>query len=368
MEGQRAPGYLEIFLISLATILLEVSYTRVFSFKLVYYFTYLIIGISLLGLGAGGVFVAVSRRLRHTPPARLVSTCSFVAAAAVLLGYLVVAGTHLNAFELVAGAAAHHFSVALPDLARLTLICAALFTPFFAAGLAVATVFSTQTQRINRLYFADLLGAGLGCAVSVPLMRALSPPGCIQLAGLFFSLAAVRPAAARFRSLLIPIAPLAAALLLVTLVPSLLPDPVPDRIKTMSDEHIRRKVVFSRWSPVFRVDVVPLSEALPAISGLPAGSPPEGLLLGHDGQPDSAASLLGCEIQFENFVLDVSRDATALVANLSHDRLFIATRCDGQGPAIGHGLNTVQHHVQHRLFDEVDVDFDRNRLVRHFAH
>ena len=283
MAEQRAPGYLEIFLISLATILLEVSYTRVFSFKLVYYFTYLIIGISLLGLGAGGVFVAVSRRLRHTPPARLVSTCSFVAAAAVLLGYLVVAGTHLNAFELVASAAAHHFSVALPDLARLTLICAALFTPFFAAGLAVATVFSTQTQRINRLYFADLLGAGLGCAVSVPLMRAISPPGCIQLAGLFFSLAAVRPAAARFRSLLIPIAPLAAALLLVTLVPSLLPDPVPDRIKTMSDEHIRRKVVFSRWSPVFRVDVVPLSEALPAISGLPAGSPPEGLLLGHDG-------------------------------------------------------------------------------------
>src|SRR5881398_1086041 len=98
--------YLETLLISLAVILLEVSYTRVFSFKLVYYFTYLIIGISLLGLGAGGVFVAVSRRLRHTPPARLVSTCSFVAAAA----------THLTAFGLVPAAAAPHFPVALPTL------------------------------------------------------------------------------------------------------------------------------------------------------------------------------------------------------------------------------------------------------------
>ena len=38
----------EIFLISLAVILLEVGYTRVFSYKLVYYFTYVIIGISLL--------------------------------------------------------------------------------------------------------------------------------------------------------------------------------------------------------------------------------------------------------------------------------------------------------------------------------
>src|SRR5437867_13147873 len=102
--------YLETLLISLAVILLEVSYTRVFSFKLAYYFTYFIIGISLLGLGAGGVFVAVSRRLRHTPPARLVSTCAFVGAAAVLLGYLVVAGTQLNAFQRVASAAAHGFS------------------------------------------------------------------------------------------------------------------------------------------------------------------------------------------------------------------------------------------------------------------
>jgi hypothetical protein len=30
---------LEIFLVALATILLEVSYTRVFSYKLVYFFT-----------------------------------------------------------------------------------------------------------------------------------------------------------------------------------------------------------------------------------------------------------------------------------------------------------------------------------------
>ncbi|MBW1687105.1 MAG: hypothetical protein JRS35_18805, partial [Deltaproteobacteria bacterium] len=48
---------LEIFLVSLAAILLEIGYTRIFSFKLYYYFTYLILGIALLGLGSGGVFV-----------------------------------------------------------------------------------------------------------------------------------------------------------------------------------------------------------------------------------------------------------------------------------------------------------------------
>src|SRR6058998_1619287 len=59
---RRAAPSPELFLLSLAVILLEVSYTRVFSFKLVYYFTYLIIGIALLGLGAAGVLVMLLGR------------------------------------------------------------------------------------------------------------------------------------------------------------------------------------------------------------------------------------------------------------------------------------------------------------------
>ena len=50
---QQKTFRLEIFLVSLAAILLEISYTRIFSYKLFYYFTYLTIGIVLLGLGAG---------------------------------------------------------------------------------------------------------------------------------------------------------------------------------------------------------------------------------------------------------------------------------------------------------------------------
>jgi hypothetical protein len=55
---------LTVFLISLGIILLEINYTRIFSYKLVYYFTYVIIGIALLGLG-GGVLVAMFPRLRQ---------------------------------------------------------------------------------------------------------------------------------------------------------------------------------------------------------------------------------------------------------------------------------------------------------------
>ena len=50
----------EILLISFAALLLEISYTRIVSYKLFYYYTYLVIGLALLGIGSGGVFVFVT--------------------------------------------------------------------------------------------------------------------------------------------------------------------------------------------------------------------------------------------------------------------------------------------------------------------
>src|SRR5207249_11482100 len=93
---RRAAPFPELFLLSLAVILLEVSYTRVFSFKLVYYFTYLIIGIALLGLGAAGVLVVLLGRSPRPPAARLVPLCALGAAAAILVGYLVIAKVQLT--------------------------------------------------------------------------------------------------------------------------------------------------------------------------------------------------------------------------------------------------------------------------------
>src|SRR3989449_6643687 len=98
MNGRRL--YLETFLISLAVILLEVSYTRVFSFKLFYYFTYPIIGIALLGLGAGGVLIATWPALRGLGPRGLLPRCGIAGGLAVPLGYLLIASTQLNTLHV----------------------------------------------------------------------------------------------------------------------------------------------------------------------------------------------------------------------------------------------------------------------------
>src|SRR5580765_3146324 len=95
----RPPSlYLEAFLFSLAVLLMEVSYTRVFSFKLVYYFAYLVIGIAMLGLGAGGVFVAVFPRLRRIAVERLIPSCGVLASLAVAAGYVLIAKLPVSCF------------------------------------------------------------------------------------------------------------------------------------------------------------------------------------------------------------------------------------------------------------------------------
>src|SRR5262249_52889937 len=57
--------YLGLFLISLATLLLELSLTRVLSVSLWYHFGFLVISTALLGFGASGVTLALWTGLRE---------------------------------------------------------------------------------------------------------------------------------------------------------------------------------------------------------------------------------------------------------------------------------------------------------------
>ena len=88
--GLRARHTVAIFLVSLAGLLLEVGYTRIVSYKLWYYYTYLVIGLALLGIGTGGVLMAVSSRLRRASTDAIIMWGSLLGAVSVALGYLVV--------------------------------------------------------------------------------------------------------------------------------------------------------------------------------------------------------------------------------------------------------------------------------------
>lgn len=236
--------YLEIFLISFAALLLEISYTRLISFKLFYYYTYLIIGFALLGIGSGGVLVAIFPRLGRVPIERLLATWCVIGSVTVGIGYYVIALMPVSTRNIwISGGT---------EIAKLLVLCFALFATFLTIGIMIASLFGRYPERINRLYFADLLGAGFACALVVFLMRAFTPPGCIFLGGLV--LAVVGTSLARGQSRPLTYAGVAAtALLAVGVVfPQALPDPVTEEMKTIKPDTPR---LFAKWSPVFRIDL-----------------------------------------------------------------------------------------------------------------
>jgi hypothetical protein len=258
--GRERGYHLEIFLICFASLLLEISYTRVVSFKLFYYYTYLVIGLALLGIGTGSVVTSISGRVKRARTDSILVLGCLVGAVSVIAGYLVVARIPVSSLAIWE----YGTLTSVKNLAMLVIICLALFASFVWVGVMISTLFGRKTEGIGKLYFADLFGAGLACVVVVSLISTIGPPRTIALAGAVLAGVGVL-VAVRARSLVsVPVgAALAAGLAVCVLGAGMLPDVRPDDDKGKVEE-----AEFSQWSPIFRVDTANF---------------PNGLLLLHDG-------------------------------------------------------------------------------------
>ncbi len=242
------PRHLQIFLVSLAGLLMEIGYTRVVGFKLFYYFTFMVIGFTMLGLGAGAVFLATSPRLRRVPlPSFLAWSCSVGSIVAVLC-YFAVAGIETNTFSM--------FQLSR-NLLPLIAVCGGLFASFLVFGLIISRILGEHPEQSGSLYFADLVGAALACGLAVPLMWAVTPPGLIMVAAAVLAGAGAVTGGATVRVPRTLAAVLATCFALLACQADRFALPVPDVLKTMNPSRMGGiERLFGQWSPVFRIDVL----------------------------------------------------------------------------------------------------------------
>ncbi|MDQ1480057.1 MAG: hypothetical protein QOI44_918 [Actinomycetota bacterium] len=248
-ERSRLPRALTIFLVSLAGLLLEVGYTRIVSFKLWYYYTYLVIGLALLGIGSGSVFVAVFPPVRRWATDRIIAIASIWGAVSIALGYVVVAVLHVDTIAIWDYGTRASFT----NLLRLGVICFAIFATFIAFGIIVAVLLGRARDGVGRMYFSDLVGAGLGCLLAIPLITRLGPPRVIMLAAVVFAVVGLLSCPPK--SVLFGFAGITSIVLIITVVGAgILPD-----IRTEESKLHTPQSLYSAWGPVFRVDVVQLN-------------------------------------------------------------------------------------------------------------
>ncbi len=157
---------------TLATLILELSLTRIFSVVFYYHFAFLAISIALFGLGAGGVFSYVVAKWSGNLFAKL-GTIAMAASLCVVasLAYLLSQHGDLNALTL-------------------TLIYLASALPFFLAGTIVSLAISEAIERVDRAYFFDLAGAAAGCLLLIPFLNYFGGPNTVISAAVFYAIAA----------------------------------------------------------------------------------------------------------------------------------------------------------------------------------
>jgi len=236
-----------IFLTSLGVLTIEIALTRIFSYAINYHFAYLTIATGLLGFACAGAVLAAFPTLWLPLPRRLVLASS---------------GAGLAAVFTLAFSSVIRFDPGLVSrdpraMAILTTYYLVVAAPFFLAGVAVATVLAFRPERVGRLYACDLLGAGLGCALSVPLIWMLETPAVVVCGALALATAALPfgGRSPRLRALSVAGVALAFACGALTLRFGPFP-PSPGTflstfLRTTGVEHM-----YAQWTPISRVDAV----------------------------------------------------------------------------------------------------------------
>ncbi|MDQ2914761.1 MAG: hypothetical protein M3T56_16155 [Chloroflexota bacterium] len=223
-----------IFFVTAAALLFQVAQTRLFSAAFGYHLTYLVISVSLLGVGWGATLSAVfDARSRRPSLAQL----ALVEAGSVVLALLVE--THIDPMSNLGLAVGAAYLLGFP--------------PFAFASWIVVRSLRERSAQAGKLYAADLAGASTGSLLAFVSLPLLGAPG---LYGLAATLAAVSASLSlRGRSRVLPVAGcLALTAALAGWGDVLAPPqagPEKSAVYAPGIDHLA-----TRWDPTSRVDVV----------------------------------------------------------------------------------------------------------------
>ena len=254
MSARLSVRFLGLALVSLATLVLELTLTRLFSATMFYHFAFLAISLALFGSGASGVFLYVLRpRLeglaaspgerqdpRPDPFSRLVAVFCALFAATTVLALAVILSHPLNPA-----------APGLGTLASLAWIYGAAALPFFFSGCVVTLAITAWAAQISRLYLYDLAGAAAGCLLLVPLLGLLGAIDTVLVVAVLALLGGLLLSRERF---LLPLLAIAIALVPVNRASSWL---ALRESKGLSEQGL----LFSRWNSFSRVTVVQPEDA-----------------------------------------------------------------------------------------------------------
>jgi spermidine synthase len=164
--------FLATLLVSTAAISYEILLMRMLSIVQWHHFAYMIISLALLGYGASGTFIAVCKRWLEPRFELAFSISALLFAVTMVECFVLGQRVPFNALEIVWNPR---------QFLNLGLIYLVYFVPFFFAACCIGLAFTCRRSYISRIYFFDLLGAGLGAVLIIGTLFLLSPQNALLM-------------------------------------------------------------------------------------------------------------------------------------------------------------------------------------------
>src|SRR5919112_2376862 len=163
-----------LFVLSLSIILFELALTRIFSIVLWYDYAFMAISIAFFGLGIGSFMIHIQKDKFKTLKNKSTTTNPQFTFSSKIVQYAIAYGISVPVFIFLIGY--------IPsDTSYIYLFYLISSIPFFFAGAGMALVFLAMSQKINKLYFADLIGAALATLILDPMMQSFGAGSALLL-------------------------------------------------------------------------------------------------------------------------------------------------------------------------------------------
>lgn len=274
-----------VALLSLSLIAMELIWTRIFSAEFFYTFAFLIISISILGLGLGGLLLRLFPPLRNT---KLLSVYLTITAVLGVVSPIAIFQTGLDFNQIF-----NSWSMLWNLVANVFILASG----FIAGGMSLSLIFREDSGEMDKLYMADLIGAGSGVLVAVLLMNIIGTPAAVA----YISLPVLIAAALAYPKYGV-LRTLAFFFAIATLAPNM-----ENYLQTEREE--RAEVEFTHWDAMAKLKVYNFAENYKGLNIDNVANSPMIQFDGNWNRPDSLKFQFGIDVKY---LIDKYHDCTFL--------------------------------------------------------
>ena len=164
--------YPATLLVSAGAIGYELLLMRVLSIVQWHHFAYMIISLALLGYGASGTLIALNRHRLETRFKTAFAVSALLFSVSMVLCFMLSQRVPFNALEIVWNPR---------QFLHLSLLYLLFLVPFLFAASCIGLAFTYRRLAISRIYFFDLVGAGLGALLIIGALYVLMPQSALIL-------------------------------------------------------------------------------------------------------------------------------------------------------------------------------------------